>query len=121
MVTAMTQADGTTVLHETVYENRLGYTDALRALGAQIQVFTDCLGRTPCRFGARNHRHSAVVVGPAKLQGTTLHVPDLRAGFSYVLAALAAHGDSTITGASLLERGYENFREKLTAVGVRVN
>jgi UDP-N-acetylglucosamine 1-carboxyvinyltransferase len=121
MVTAMTQADGVTVLHETVYENRLGYTDALRALGAQIQVFTDCLGRTPCRFGARNHRHSAVIVGPAKLQGTTLHVPDLRAGFSYVLAALAAHGDSVISGASLLERGYENFREKLTAVGVRVN
>lgn len=121
MVTAMTQADGTTVLHETVYENRLGYTEALCALGAQIQVFTDCLGRTPCRFGARNHRHSAVVVGPAKLQGTTLHVPDLRAGFSYVLAALAAHGDSVITGTSLIERGYENFREKLTAVGVRVN
>lgn len=121
MVTAMTQADGVTVLHETVYENRLGYTNALRALGAQIQVFTDCLGRTPCRFGARNHRHSAVIVGPAKLQGTNVHVPDLRAGFSYVLAALAAHGDSVISGVSLLERGYENFRGKLASVGVRLS
>ena len=48
-------------------------------------------------------------------------MPDLRGGFSYVLAALAASGDSTITGVSLLERGYENFRDKLAAVGVRAN
>ena len=115
LVTALTQADGVTVLHETVYEDRLGYTEALRALGAQIQVFTECLGSTPCRFGSRNHRHSAVIVGPAKLQGTDLHVPDLRAGFSYVLAALSAQGTSTISGASLLDRGYENFRAKLAA------
>lgn len=120
MITALTQADGVTVLHETVHENRLGYTTALQALGAQIQVFTECLGRTPCRFGSRNHRHSAVVVGPAKLQGTNVHVPDLRAGFSYVLAALAAQGDSTVTGVSLLDRGYENFREKLICVGAKL-
>lgn len=120
MVTALTQADGVTVLHETVHENRLGYVRALQALGAQMQVFTECLGRTPCRFGSRNHRHSAVVVGPAKLQGTNVHVPDLRAGFSYVLAALAAQGDSTITGVSLLDRGYENFREKLIGVGAKI-
>jgi UDP-N-acetylglucosamine 1-carboxyvinyltransferase len=121
VVTALTQADGVTVLHETVYEDRLGYTEALRALGAQIQVFTECLGSTPCRFGSRNHRHSAVIVGPAKLQGTDLHVPDLRAGFSYVLAALAAEGISTISGASLLDRGYENFRAKLLAVGAKLH
>ena len=121
LVTALTQADGVTVLHETVYEDRLGYTEALRALGAQIQVFTECLGSTPCRFGSRNHRHSAVIVGPAKLQGTDLHVPDLRAGFSYVLAALSAQGTSTISGASLLDRGYENFRAKLLAVGAKLH
>jgi UDP-N-acetylglucosamine 1-carboxyvinyltransferase len=121
LVTALTQADGVTVLHETVYEDRLGYTEALRALGAQIQVFTECLGPSACRFGSRNHRHSAVIVGPAKLQGTDLHVPDLRAGFSYLLAALAAAGNSTITGASLLDRGYENFREKLLSVGAKLH
>jgi UDP-N-acetylglucosamine 1-carboxyvinyltransferase len=121
LVTALTQADGVTVLHETVYEDRLGYTEALRALGAQIQVFTECLGPTHCRFGSRNHRHSAVIVGPAKLLGTDLHVPDLRAGFSYVLAALAAQGNSTISGASLLDRGYENFREKLLSVGAKLH
>jgi UDP-N-acetylglucosamine 1-carboxyvinyltransferase len=121
LVTALTQADGVTVLHETVYEDRLGYTEALRALGAQIQVFTECLGSSHCRFGSRNHRHSAVIVGPAKLLGTDLHVPDLRAGFSYVLAALAAQGNSTISGASLLDRGYENFREKLLSVGAKLH
>src|SRR4051812_33514965 len=56
-VTALTQAEGVSVVHETVYEDRLGYTDALRSLGAQIQVFTECLGPTRCRFGAANHRH----------------------------------------------------------------
>jgi UDP-N-acetylglucosamine 1-carboxyvinyltransferase len=120
MVTALTQADGVTVVHETVHENRLAYMKALAALGAQMQVFTECLGRTPCRFGSRNHQHSAVVVGPTKLQGTTVHVPDLRAGFSYVLAALAAQGPSTVTGISLLDRGYENFRDKLIGVGAKL-
>jgi UDP-N-acetylglucosamine 1-carboxyvinyltransferase len=49
-----------------------------------------------------------------------VHVPDLRASFSYVLAALAAQGDSTVTGVSLLDRGYENFRDKLIGVGAKL-
>jgi UDP-N-acetylglucosamine 1-carboxyvinyltransferase len=117
-VTALTQADGVSVVHETVYEDRLGYTDALRTLGAQIQVFTECLGPTRCRFGAANHRHSAVVVGPTKLHGAELEVPDLRAGFSYVIAAAAAEGESLIHGVDLLDRGYAGFRAKLSAVGI---
>lgn len=117
-VTALTQAEGVSVVHETVYEDRLGYTEALRSLGAQIQVFTECLGPTRCRFGAANHRHSAVVVGPTRLHGAELMVPDLRAGFSYVIAAASAQGESLIHGVDLLDRGYGNFRTKLTAVGV---
>jgi UDP-N-acetylglucosamine 1-carboxyvinyltransferase len=117
-VTALTQAEGVSVIHETVYEDRLGYTEALRTLGAQIQVFTECLGPTRCRFGAANHRHSAVVVGPTKLHGAELVVPDLRAGFSYVIAAAAADGESVIHGVGLLDRGYGDFRSKLSAVGV---
>ena len=54
-------------------------------------------------------------------QATDLHVPDLRAGFSYVLAALSAQGTSTISGASLLDRGYENFRVKLLGVGAKLH
>jgi len=117
-VTALTQADGVSVIHETVYEDRLGYTVALRSLGAQIQVFTECLGPTRCRFGAANHRHSAVVVGPTRLHGAELVVPDLRAGFSYVIAAAAAEGESLIHGVDLLDRGYADFRSKLSAVGI---
>ena len=117
-VTALTQADGVSVIHETVYEDRLGYTDALRSLGAQIQVFTECLGPTRCRFGAANHRHSAVVIGPTRLHGAELVVPDLRAGFSYVIAAAAAEGESLIHGVDLLDRGYADFRSKLSAVGI---
>ncbi|MDH3754748.1 MAG: UDP-N-acetylglucosamine 1-carboxyvinyltransferase [Acidimicrobiia bacterium] len=117
-VTALTQADGISVIHETVYEDRTGYVDALKALGANIGLFTECLGGTTCRFARGNHPHSIVVVGPTKLQGTELHVPDLRAGFSYLIAAAAANGVSTITGIDLLDRGYENLRGKMATVGI---
>ena len=118
-VTALTQADGITVAHETVYEDRMGYVHALRALGANVDLFTECLGGTTCRFAGGNHPHSAVIVGPTKLQGASLHVPDLRAGFSYVIAAAAAEGESTITCFDMLDRCYENLRDKLATVGVQ--
>jgi UDP-N-acetylglucosamine 1-carboxyvinyltransferase len=117
--TALTQAHGVSVLHETVYEGRLGYVDALNSLGANIQVFQECLGPTPCRFGSRNFEHSAVVVGPTPLHAGTLIIPDLRGGFSYFIAALAAEGTSEIIGATVIDRGYERFREKLVALGAR--
>jgi UDP-N-acetylglucosamine 1-carboxyvinyltransferase len=120
LVTALTQADGVSVLHETVYENRLGYTAALNSLGANVQVFRECLGPTPCRFGSRNREHSAVIVGPTRLRGSELYVPDLRAGFSYFLAAVAADGWSRIHGATLINRGYEDFVEKLAGLGVEM-
>jgi len=118
LVTALTQANGVSVLHETVYENRLGYTSALNELGANVQVFRECLGATPCRFGSQNHEHSAVIIGPSRLHGSELTVPDLRAGFSYFLAALAADGWSRIHGATLINRGYEDFIKKLQGLGV---
>lgn len=121
LITALTQARGVSVLHETVYENRLGYTGALNQLGAQIQTFRECLGATPCRFGHRQHLHSAVVVGPTALQGGDLTVPDLRGGFSYVIAAASAKGTSVIHNAGLIDRGYESFREKLEAVGAAID
>lgn len=120
LVTALTQANGVSVVHETVYEGRLGYTEALNALGANIQVFRECLGPTRCRFGSQNFVHSAVVVGPTPLRGGELIVPDLRGGFSYFIAALAAAGESVIYGASLIDRGYERFGEKLRALNADV-
>ncbi|GAB3050281.1 UDP-N-acetylglucosamine 1-carboxyvinyltransferase [Sediminivirga luteola] len=119
LVVALTQAEGLSIVHETVYENRFGFTDALIRMGATIQVYRECLGGTPCRFGRRNFRHSAVVAGPAKLRGTDFTVPDLRGGFSHVIAALAAEGTSRVEGIGIINRGYENFMDKLAGLGAR--
>ena len=117
LVVALTQADGISILHETVYENRLGFTSALNDMGARIQVYRECLGGSSCRFGRSNYNHSAVVSGPHALHSADITVPDLRGGFSYLIAALGAEGASTIRGIDLIDRGYESFREKLSALG----
>ncbi len=119
LVVALTQARGLSIVHETVYERRLGYTAALNTMGATIQVYRDCLGGTPCRFGRRNFQHSAVIAGPSKLHAADLGIPDLRGGFSHLIAALAAEGTSHVFGVSLINRGYEDFDAKLAALGAR--
>jgi UDP-N-acetylglucosamine 1-carboxyvinyltransferase len=120
LVVALTQASGLSIVHETVYESRLGFTSALNQMGAHIQLYSECLGGTPCRFGRRNFLHSAVVSGPTKLQGADLVIPDLRGGFSYLIAALAAEGTSHVHGIDLINRGYEAFMDKLRALGAHV-
>jgi UDP-N-acetylglucosamine 1-carboxyvinyltransferase len=117
LVVALTQAKGLSIVHETVYENRFGFTDALVQMGAQIQIYRECLGGNPCRFGQRNFYHSAVINGPAKLTGADIRVPDLRGGFSHMVAALAAEGVSNVTNVQLISRGYEHFLDKLTILG----
>lgn len=117
LVVALTQAQGLSIVHETVYENRFGFTDALNAMGAQIQIYRECLGGTPCRFGQRNFYHSAVISGPTPLVGADIRVPDLRGGFSHIVAALAANGTSNVSNIQLISRGYEKFLEKLDALG----
>lgn len=119
LVVALTQTSGLSIIHETVYENRLGFTHALNEMGATIQLYRECLGGLPCRFGQRNFMHSAVVPGPTKLHGAEITVPDLRGGFSYLIAALAAEGTSTVHGVDLIYRGYERFQDKLDALGAR--
>jgi UDP-N-acetylglucosamine 1-carboxyvinyltransferase len=119
-VIALTQAEGISIVHETVYEDRFGYVDALNRMGARIQLYRECLGGLPCRFGQRNYKHSAVISGPAPLNGAQIHIPDLRAGFSYVIAALAASGVSTLTNTGLIQRGYENLLPKLEALGADI-
>jgi UDP-N-acetylglucosamine 1-carboxyvinyltransferase len=117
LVVALTQAHGLSIVHETVYERRLGYTEALNKMGATIQVYRECLGGTHCRFGRRNFKHSAVIAGPSKLHATDLVIPDLRGGFSHLIAALAAEGTSHVYGVNLINRGYEDFEAKLAALG----
>ena len=117
LVVALTQATGLSIVHETVYENRFGFTDALVKMGAQIQIYRECLGGNPCRFGQRNFYHSAVISGPTQLTGADIVVPDLRGGFSHMVAALAAQGTSNVSNVQLISRGYEHFLDKLEALG----
>ncbi|MDR6940118.1 UDP-N-acetylglucosamine 1-carboxyvinyltransferase [Arcanobacterium hippocoleae] len=117
MVVALTQAEGVSIVHETVYENRFGFVEALNKMGAHIQVYRECLGSKRCRFGRENYFHSAVIQGPTRLQGAEIEVPDLRGGFSHLIAALAADGESVVSGVDIINRGYEHFMQKLRALG----
>lgn len=119
-VVMLTQANGSSVIHETVYENRFGYTETLKEMGAQIELFKQCLGGKECRFAAQNFYHSLIVRGPTKLCGREISIPDLRAGFAYVLAALLSPEVSLITGLPFIDRGYEKIDQKLIALGANI-
>jgi UDP-N-acetylglucosamine 1-carboxyvinyltransferase len=120
-VMLMTQIDGLSVLHETVFENRFGYTEELVRMGAEIQLFRQCLGEKPCRFKGRDHAHSCVVRGPTPLHAADITIPDLRAGFSYLVAAAVARGTSRIDGIRYVERGYENILGKFQSLGAKIH
>jgi len=119
-VVLMTQAHGSSVIHETVYENRFGYTNTLKDMGADIELFTQCLGGKACRFASSDHHHSLVVKGPTPLKAKDISIPDLRAGFAYVMAALLVPEVSTISNVDFLDRGYENLVAKLTSLGADI-
>ena len=116
----LTQAAGTSVMHETVYEDRFGYTEELRDMGADIAVFSKCLGELSCRYNGQGHPHSAIIFGPTPLNGITLQVRDLRAGMAHVIAALVAEGRSVIEGIEEIDRGYENLDTRLRAMGADI-
>ncbi len=116
----LTQARGMSVVHETIYEDRFGYTHELNRMGADIGLYSKCLGEVACRFREKEYSHSCIVRGPTPLSGTTLTIPDIRAGCSYILAALCAQGISTLTGIEHIERGYERLPEKLRSLGARI-
>ena len=120
LVVLFTQVKGMSVIHETVFEDRLGYVEALRSMGAEIELFDQCLVGEACRFHEGAWRHSAVVRGGTPLSGMTTVMPDIRAGFAYVLAAAAAEDASTLGGVHQLERGYDQVREKFTSLGLSI-
>jgi UDP-N-acetylglucosamine 1-carboxyvinyltransferase len=119
-VVLLTQAEGSSIVHESVYENRFGYTETLKLMGANIELYTHCLGTHPCRFASQDFHHSLIVRGPTPLQGRDITIPDLRAGFAYVMAALTAPEESTLTGLHYLDRGYEQIVQKLSSLGVNI-
>ena len=117
LVVALTKANGVSIVHETVYEQRFGFCDALVQMGANIQIHSECLGGHPCRFGQRNFLHSAVISGPTELHGADIEIPDLRGGFSHLIAALTAHGTSRVSNVGIISRGYGDFINKLRQLG----
>jgi UDP-N-acetylglucosamine 1-carboxyvinyltransferase len=120
LLVLMSQARGLSVLHETVFENRFVYVDALKQFGCEIELFPMCLGGNACRFHDTNHLHSAVVHGPAKLVGAEVHVPDVRAGYSSVIAASIADGPSVLLDVESLERGYDEPLARLQSIGMAI-
>lgn len=100
----MSIADGTGVVIETVFENRFMQVPELLRMGAKIKID----GRT------------AIVDGTKRLSGAQVRATDLRAGAALVIAALAAQGQSEVSGIEHIERGYENFDAKLSALGVNI-
>lgn len=116
----LTQAEGMSVVHETVFEDRFGYVDQLRQMGAVIEVYDACLGGSACRFAARGCRHSAVIRGPTPLRAARLQVPDLRAGITELIAAMAAEGESVLLGVEHIDRGYERIDESFRQLGARI-
>ncbi len=120
-VVLLTQTQGVSVVHETVYENRFGYTETLKQMGADIELFTQCLGGKECRFASQNFHHSLIVKGVTPLSSRDIAIPDLRAGFAYVMAALLAPDISMISGTAYLDRGYAHLVEKLACLGADIS
>lgn len=120
LMVLFTQADGMSVLHETVFENRLVYVPALQKMGCEIEVFKNCLGGPACRFHDGNSGHSAVIRGGSTLRGAEVTMPDVRAGFSAVLAASVADRPSTLHGVHHIERGYHRPFEQFASLGLHL-
>lgn len=116
-----TQAQGISVLHETIFEQRLGYTEFLKSMGANITLFSTCLGEAPCRFRNRNYVHSAVIQGPTPLHAGIFQLPtDIRAGMCLVIAGLVASGVSELTNIHELKRKYDSLVPKLQKLGADI-
>jgi len=105
IIVVATQIKGTVLVHEKMYESRMFFVDKLIGMGARI-VLCD--------------PHRAVISGPAKLRGSELISPDVRAGMSMLIAAMCAEGKSVIRNVYQIERGYENLTERLSSLGAQI-
>ena len=106
MIVAATQAKGSVLFFEKMFESRIYFVDQIIAMGANAIVCDP---------------HRVVISGPAKLRGITMSSPDIRAGMAMIIAAACARGTSVINNAEIVFRGYENLPEKLSGLGVRIS
>ena len=105
MTVVATQSEGTSLIHEKMFESRMFWVDKLIGMGARI-VLCD--------------PHRAVIAGPVRLTASDLSSPDVRAGMAMVIAALCAEGTSTISNVYQIERGYERIIDRLKSLGAHV-
>lgn len=122
----MTQAEGVSTIHETVFESRFSYVSELRKMGAVIEFYSPHVDH-PEQFynfnwnDRREGYHQAIrIVGPQTLHNAVLAVDDIRAGASLVLAALVASGENYLHGVELIDRGYECLEERLSVLGADI-
>ena len=116
----LTQAEGASTIHETIYEDRFAFALDLNEMGAKIKVTTDCPPNDPCRLQGKNHYHFATIEGPTPLTSKNLTVRDLRSGMVNILAALVASGVSEVEGVEEIDRGYERIDERLRQLGADI-
>lgn len=102
---ALGLSTGTSIVTESIFENRFKYVDALTCMGASIKV----------------ESNTAIIDGVSKYTGANITAPDLRAGAALVIAALAADGISTVDDIKYIQRGYEDFHIKLQALGAQID
>lgn len=121
----MTKANGESIVHETVYENRFSYVEELKKMGASLKLFNPEV-KNPSKtynFNITDDKdffHALKIFGPSNLHNAILNVSDLRAGATLVLAALSAKGESVIFGLEHLDRGYEDFDKRLRGLGANI-
>jgi UDP-N-acetylglucosamine 1-carboxyvinyltransferase len=120
LVVLCTRAHGMSVVHETLFEDRLGYIEALQRMKAEVELFEQCLVGDPCRFQEAGALHSALVRGVSPLQGAEVEMPDIRAAFAYLIAAAAAGSPSILHGVHHLERGYDHVFDKFSELGLGI-
>ncbi len=119
----MTQARGTSTIHETIFENRLSYVSELKKTGAKIELFNPSVSdpETFYQFNWEdekpNYFHAITIQGPTLLHNAVMHMTDLRAGATLILAALGATGTSTIYGTQIVDRGYETIEKRFASLG----
>ncbi|PWU23963.1 UDP-N-acetylglucosamine 1-carboxyvinyltransferase [Candidatus Cerribacteria bacterium 'Amazon FNV 2010 28 9'] len=126
-VTMMTQATGVSILHETVYESRFAYADALKEMGASIEFFNPSVNNPDevYNFNLADEKlgavHAARILGPSHLHGGEFTVKDLRHGATLMIAGLIAAGETILHDPEhQIDRGYEKLHEKLVKMGAKI-
>ena len=122
----MTKARGESVIHETIYESRFGYVKELKKMGASIFFFNPKVAKPENVYNFNlsdrvpDYYHAIKVLGPIRLHNAVVEISDLRAGATLVLAALTSVGESVVFGVEHLDRGYEDFEERLQSLGANI-